>query len=213
MSRWRHRVWRFLGSRDLAVVLLAILLLALLLVSFFPQMPSEPAALDVWLEAVSLRFGPATGVLNALGLFDAFHAPWFQILLSALLVNTLVCTVQRVPGLWRSLTSPPTVQRPDAFYQGLAHQAALALSSREEGLTAARAALARHRFRRLVDVEPASLYAERGRWSQIATPVSHLAAVVLVVAIACRPAMGWQESDLVLLPGEGGYKKSGTCKY
>lgn len=206
MVRWWHNLWKILGSRQLAVVLLATLLLSLLLVGLFPQMPAEPEARALWLEAVNLRYGPATGVLKRLGVFEAYHSLWFLALLAALLLNTLVCTIQRAPRLWRSLTEPPVVQRPEAFYQSFAHHAEWVLGSSDHGLAAARDTLVRHRFRPQIEhdreTDCASLYAERGRWSQAGTLVSHFAAILLIIAVASRPALAWQKGNLTLLPGE-----------
>jgi ABC-type transport system involved in cytochrome c biogenesis permease subunit len=121
---------RALGSRSLAAVLLGALLLATLLVSLFPQAPGQAAARGPWLAAAALRYGKSTATLDALGLFDAYHTPWFLALLTALLFNTLVCTVQRVPRLWRSLTRPAAGPRPEAVHQAtslVSHLAAVAL--------------------------------------------------------------------------------------
>jgi cytochrome c biogenesis protein len=206
MIHWRHNLWKILGSRRLAVILLATLLLALSLVGLFPQLPAEPGAREIWLEAVNLRYGPATDLLTELGIFEAFHSLWFLALLAALLLNTLICTIQRAPRLWRSLTKPPTIQRPEAFYQGFAHHAEWALGSPDQGLAAAQDTLVLHRFRPQIEHNEktacTSLYAERGRWSQSGTVVSHFAAILLAIVVACRPALGWHEGNLTLLPGE-----------
>ncbi len=206
MARWQHILWRILGSRHLAVILLAVLLLALLLVTLFPRMPAEPGSQEVWSEAANLRYGPVTGLLTKLGMFRAPPTWWFLALLSALLLNTLICTIQRAPRLWRSLAKPPTVQRPEVFYQSFAHHAEWALGSPDQGLAAVRDILVRHHFRVQIEHDEASggasLYAERGRWSQIGTLVSHVAALFLALAVACRPVLGWQEGNLTLLPGE-----------
>jgi cytochrome c biogenesis protein len=206
MICWLYNLWKILGSRQLTVILLATLLLGLLLASLFPQMPGEPVLRETWLEAVNLRYGPATGLLKKLGVFDAYRSSWFLALLAALLLNTLICTVQRAPRLWRSLTEPPTVQRPESFYRGFANHAEWALGSLDQGLAAAQDILVRHRYCPQIEQDEttgcASLYAERGRWSQAATLVGHFAAILLAVAVASRPALGWQEGNLTLLPGE-----------
>ena len=69
--RWLHNLWRGLGSTRLAAVLLAAVLLTSLLASLFPQVPVNPAAHEPWLAAVALRYGDATSLFRALGLFDA----------------------------------------------------------------------------------------------------------------------------------------------
>jgi cytochrome c biogenesis protein len=206
MIRGLQKMWKFLGSWQLAVILLIALLLALLLGSLFPQMPAETDSREPWLEAVTLRYGPATGLLQSLGVFEVHRSFWFLALLAALLANTLICTLQRLPHLWRSLTEPPVIQRPEAFYQGFARRAEWTFDSQEQGLAVVQESLRRHRFQPHLEQDErigwASLYAERGCWSQAGTLVSHVAAVWLVIAIACRPAFAWQESGLILLPGE-----------
>jgi cytochrome c biogenesis protein ResB len=148
--RWLRKLWHLLGSTRLAAILLAALLLASLLASFFPQMPAGPAARDPqgpWLATAALRYRQATGLIQALGLFDAYHAAWFLALLAALLLSTLACTVQRLPRLWRICT-------------------------------------------------------EQGRWAQAGTVVSHAAALLLLAAVIAGPVLGWQESGVVLSPGQ-----------
>jgi cytochrome c biogenesis protein len=202
-ARW---LWRALCSRRVAAVLLAALLLASVLASLLPQMPADAAAREPWLEAVALRFGPATGLLHALGLFDAHHAPWYLALLALLLANTLACTLRRVPPLWRALAHPPPRSRPDAFYTRARQAAAWPVASAPEAVAAIQARLARRRYRVWVDWDTAgaraNLYAARGRWAPAATLAGHLAAGLLGLALGARPALAWQETGVTLLPGQ-----------
>ncbi len=131
--RWRT-VWQRLGSSRLAAILLGALLLASLLSSLFPQMPADPAAHQAWLTAAALRYGDATDLLYAAGLFDFGHAPWFLALLGALLLNMLACTLQRLPHLWRSFRKGHRAQAGTL----IGHAAALGLVA----VLAARPALA-----------------------------------------------------------------------
>jgi hypothetical protein len=225
VTRLLHKVWRALGSMRLAAILLAAVLLASWLASLFPQMPAAPAAHEAWLAAVALRYGRSTSLLHTLGLFDAYRAPWFLALLAALLLNTLACTLQRWPGLWRTLFRVPAVVQPDPFYgqpqasqsqAGLlpieqilrclpaAYRAAWVVPSLAAGLRVAQEMLARRRYRvRVIHGQGvAYLYAERGRWGQAATLVGHLAALAWFLALAARPALSWQEPGVVLLPGQ-----------
>jgi cytochrome c biogenesis protein len=203
-TRLLRNLWRALGSIRLAAILLAAVLLASLLASTCPQIPADPAVHEAWLAAVTLRYGHVTPLLRTLGLFDAYHAPWFLALLAALLLNTFACTLQRWPRLRRTLSRRPIVVRPDAFYLGFVHRAGWPVSSLPNGLTAAQDSLARRRYR--IDTERnngiAYLYAERGRWGQVGTLVSHASALLLVLAVVARPALGWRESGVTLLPGQ-----------
>jgi cytochrome c biogenesis protein ResB len=73
-------------------------------------------------------------------------------------------------------------------------------------LIAAESTLTRRHYRAHADRDEdtglAYLYAERCRWAQAGTIVSHLAALGLALAVVARPALSWQETDLILLPGQ-----------
>jgi cytochrome c biogenesis protein ResB len=204
VDRLLRSLWRGAGSTRLGLILLAALLLGSLLASLLPEMPADPPAQEPWLAAAELRFGPATALFRSLGLFDAFHTIWFRVLLAALLLNTLACTIQRLPRLRRALTTPPTVVRPANFYLGFAHRAEWPVASPAAAQAEVRQGLARRRYRVYAEQseEAAHLYAERGRWSHAGTLLSHVAALLLIVAVAARPLLGWQESGVILLPGQ-----------
>jgi cytochrome c biogenesis protein len=221
-TRWLRGLWLILGSSRLATILLAALLLASLLGSLFPQMPVDgsagltvgdpvepfgaPVTRQSWLAAAALRYGSATGLLRGLGLFSVQHAPWFLMLLCALLLNTLICTIKRLPRLLQLLTQHPTVVRPEAFYRRLAHRAEWPVLSLQAGLDMAQDALAQRRYKVHLEYSTpahcANIYAERGRWAQVSTLVGHAAALLLVIAVVVRGAVGWQETAVVLLPGQ-----------
>jgi cytochrome c biogenesis protein ResB len=191
--RWRRSLWNMLGSRRLAVVLLGTLLFALVLISLFPHFPGDAESRQTWLEAARLRYGPATALLRRIGFFEADRSLWFVALLAALLLNTLICTVQRLQQLRRSWSEPAIVHRPEAFFQASAHRAQWEFVDIERELGAVQNVLGRRGFGATIEMEKINgrigLYAERGRWSQIGTIVSHLAAVLLLCALAYGPTL------------------------
>jgi cytochrome c biogenesis protein len=144
--------------------------------------------------------------MRTLGFFDIFHSVWYLALLAALVLNALVCTIQRLPRLWSSVTQPPKIVRPDPFYQGFAQQAEWPVPALEQGVASAQAWLRRRHYRVHVQTPaPAAqayIFAERGRWSQFGSIVSHAAAILLVAAVAARPTLLWLESGVALLPGQ-----------
>jgi hypothetical protein len=127
ITRWLRTVWVLWGSTRLAAILTAALLLAALLASLFPQMPTEPATQSPWLAAVAQRYGQSTGLLSALGLLGIDRSPWFLVLLAALLLNTLACTAQRLPRLWRICTEQGGWARAGTLVSHLAMVLLLAL--------------------------------------------------------------------------------------
>jgi hypothetical protein len=205
-TRWLRNFWRILGSIRLAAALLFALLLASVLASLFPQMPDNPSIHEPWLAALRSRYGPVTGLWRTLGLFDVCRSPLFLALFAALLLNTLVCTVQRVSSLCSLLTRAPVVIQSAAFYQRAALCAEWPVAARgADAVGVARRSLARlgYRVRVVHDAHSAYVYAERGKWGRLGSPISHAAAIVFLVALLLCPALSWQDAGVALLPGQG----------
>jgi cytochrome c biogenesis protein ResB len=70
----------------------------------------------------------------------------------------------------------------------------------------AQAALTRRRYHINIeggeDDQPVGIYAERGRWAQVGTLLSHAAALLLLLTILARPALSWREAGIELFPGQ-----------
>jgi hypothetical protein len=196
-----------LSSTRLTPLLLFALLLLSLVASLFPQMPDDPtpAVRQTWLAAVKLRYGPAATLWQRLGLFDLYRSPLFLALLVMLLLNTFACTLQRIFSLYRSLARAPAIIQPPTFYQHAATAIEWPVAHRDGAVDTAQQHLARRRYRVYVDHEAhcAYLYAERGKWGRLGSPVGHAAALVFFLALLVSPALSWHEPSVNLLPGQG----------
>jgi cytochrome c biogenesis protein len=91
-------LWRFFASVKLAIVLLILLAAASIVGTLIPQglAPSSYAA----------HFGRLTGLLMGLQLNGVYHSLWFLTLLFLLALNTIVCTLTRLPAKWRRAFRP-----------------------------------------------------------------------------------------------------------
>ena len=142
---------------------------------------------------------PIVDVMERLGLFSVFSTWWFTALLVLLAVSIVVCTLDRLPRLWRQAAEIRVVQ-PDTFYDpSLPERAAMT------GVTsaAASAVLRRRRFhvRTAVDGDSTYLYADRNRWPRLATLLTHAGLVLFLVAAAVSGRFGF-ETGLLIPQGE-----------
>ena len=211
LLRWLSAAWRQLCSLKLAVILLIAVAAATALGSLFPQMPAgtpaDPTAQANWLAIVGERYGAAAGFLQALGLFDLYHAPWFIALLAALLLNTAACTLERFARIWRTTFAAPRVVQPESFYHVGTCRAAwtVATGRSPAGLAEAlKTTLTRHRYRLRVEEGDGIIYlfAERFRWTRLGTLITHTGLVLLVIGVAWSMAAGWREEELTFAPGQ-----------
>jgi cytochrome c biogenesis protein len=192
----------------LAVVLLIAVVLGALVGTLFPQLTSstatDPAASARWLAAAQEKYGLLFGLYRALGLFDVYHSPWFLVLIAALVLNTLVCTIDRLRVLWRAITARPRIEQAETFYEKMPNRISLTVGSTEQGETALRQVLGRRRYHVVTERqdEVTHFFAERNRLARLATLVTHTSLVLLVLGFLWSGWGGWRERAVALGPGQ-----------
>jgi len=196
------RVWRWLGRTDLAALLIALVLIALVLASCFPQLTpvisDDPARLDGWWAGVRSRYGTAADWLMAVGLLSFFSSPWLLLPTGLLLLLTLICLIQRWPGLWRRTFGR---QRPDAnlVFDQAPYSARL---SPPPGIAVApliRETMQRRGFyvRSMASSAGEIVVARRNRLTWLGTLANHLAVPLLLGGALLTAFGGWQEEVIV----------------
>jgi cytochrome c biogenesis protein ResB len=200
------RVWRFLVRTSVAAVLIAIVLFLVALGSCFPQVSSSLAAdaerLAGWEMGVEARYGSLTELLATLGVFRWFRAPVFLVSLILLATATLVCTLDRWRVVWWRAFHRP-VRCADAVFETNSH------AIRLTGLPAAGLPhrLAEHLAERGFQVRSETsedlvhLRGDRNRLAPLATLVTHLAVLLLLLGVTLSRGYGWQE-ELTIEPDE-----------
>jgi cytochrome c biogenesis protein len=204
---WR-RLWRFFGSLKLVVILLIAVTVVCLLGTLFPQLAPEiagdPQASARWLAMAREKYGALAGFYETLGLFNVYRSPGFALLITALILNTLVCTINRFKATWQAISARPKVVMDDTFYERIPCRASLALAQEAGGVDAARRVLARRHYRVLAGEQKGAtyLYADRNRWARLGTLVTHLSVVLIVLGFAWSQGWGWRDGAVALGPGQ-----------
>jgi cytochrome c biogenesis protein len=164
-----------------------------------------------WLAPLGLPLGGLlVEAFDRLGFFRVFSTPWFLLLLVVLTISIVVCTLDRLPRLWRE-TRPSRVEQPAAFFDSrLDHRARLeAGAPGGPGAPAATADLLADAFRArgfgvrratAPDGSVAWVHGDRNRRTRLATLVTHAGLVLFLVGGAVTVGFGY---ETVLFVGEG----------
>ena len=183
-----RRTWRQLTSMRTALLLLFLLALASVPGSFLPQRNLNPVAVQDYLRA-NPTLGP---VLDRLGAFDAFAAPWFAAVYLLLFISLVGCLGPRIRLHAKALrTPPPPVPRV---------LSRLPSTDRWESAAEPRAVLDEARAAlkgwRLVE-RPGGLSAEKGYLRETGNLLFHVSLVGLLIGIAMGALLGFKGTVLV----------------
>ena len=200
------RLWRFFSSTKLALILILALagLLLIAVTPFIAQTPGglEPDEYASFLQRVRPRYGALTDVISALGLFQVAGSLWMRGLLGLLVVNTLVCTLNRWPRIWRTVFRP-TVAASDSTFQSAANSREMVVERPvAEAVEAYRGVFARRGYRVLeAETDATYLYADRNRYSRLGTLVGHFAIIVVLLGAVVTSLFGLRNSQFAVPEG------------
>jgi cytochrome c biogenesis protein len=198
VADWLRWAWRQLTSMRIALVLLFLLALGSVPGSLLPQQGTDPAGVQQYFTSHRIL----APLLNHLGLFDVFGAPWFAaiyLLLFASLVGCVVPRTFRLVGSARAL--PPRAPRNLARLPKSARYAT-ALAPADAVEVAGRL-LSGHgfRLRRPAEDDQASwVSAEKGYLREVGNLLFHLALLGVLVSVALGGLFGYK-ADRLLVEG------------
>ncbi|MBK7725431.1 MAG: cytochrome c biogenesis protein ResB [Dehalococcoidia bacterium] len=180
-----------------ALFLVGLALVAGLVGTVIPQVPGPMrgnlAARSAWMELRRDTYGPLTGPMDGLQLFDVFHSAWFNGLWLLIIVAVTVCTVSRFRPTWRSVQRPQ-VRVAEGYFERAHHRAAF---THEGGADAVEAMLRKRRYKVIRAEErdgTAYLFADRFGWSHYGTFLSHLALLMLLVGALLTTMAGFDRT-------------------
>jgi cytochrome c biogenesis protein len=101
-------LWRFFSSVKLTLALLIILAATSVFGTVIPQ---QEAAM-----AFAQRLSPGlVKLLSSFQLFDMYHSLWFRLLIGALALNLIVCSIDRFPTSMKRFRAAPRADRAKPF--------------------------------------------------------------------------------------------------
>jgi cytochrome c biogenesis protein len=192
-----RNTWRGLTSMRTALVLLFLLAVAALPGALLPQRSLNARLVEEY-AADHPRLAP---VLDRLGFFDVFAAPWFAAVYLLLMVSLVGCVVPRTLEHARGLRAAP-VATPRNLAR-LPHHATATLDAPVADV----AARVRERLRGWRQVERPegagrTVSAERGYLREVGNLVFHLSLVGLLVGFAVGKLVGYEGQVIVLSGGQ-----------
>ncbi len=171
------KVWKFFTLLRVTIVLLISLALVSVLGTVVEQGKSAQEYISVYGEKVYYW-------LTVIGITDMYHTWWFTTLLSLLALNIIICTIDRFPSKWRSVSH----QKTDVslrFIDNLSNHGAI------EGVKARPAEvkekviniLKKNRYKYEVSDrgEEITVMAYKGKWARFGSDVAHVSLIIILL--------------------------------
>lgn len=181
-----ERVWTFFASVKLSVVLLLVLAATSIIGTVIPQ-KEDPASYFQMYGEVFYK------VFKSLGLFDMYHSWWFRFILVMLTINLLVCSLKRLPAIWK-IVSARSPKFDKKRFKNIRRKESFVTPSSPEKLKSIYESYIIKRLRYCHSDETDTgfvLYSERGRWTRMGVYVVHLSVIILFIGAIIGSQFGF----------------------
>ncbi|MBT8331018.1 MAG: cytochrome c biogenesis protein ResB, partial [Deltaproteobacteria bacterium] len=193
------QIWKSFASVKLTIGLLLTLAATSIVGTLIPQNEAPGAYLQSFGETLYRVF-------SLLGLFDMYHSWWFRALILLLVVNIIVCSIDRLQATWKIIFA-----RNPRFNIARYRQLKNKTEFNHDGAAAHLKELylpvisGRFRFHRTEDSDNGfAIYAEKGRLTRLGVYVVHLSVVILLIGGLIGSIFGF-EGYVNLGPGDSAH--------
>jgi len=188
------RIWRFFCSVRAAIA--EITILAILVLVGTLRGSSVP-------QAIADIFPVTTPIINRWYAWDVFRSLPFAAILTLLAVAIAVCTINRAPGIWQAIAHP-SVTTTHGFLRNAEISVLFVASMPADALAKQlESAMRGNRYRTLSEERNGEihLYADRSRFSRLATFPFHLALIMILAGGIVGAAWGFRENEFYIPEG------------
>lgn len=180
-------LWKFLASVKLTVVVLLLLAVLSIIGTLIPQNAGHAEYLEAY---GAFRYS----VFNTLDIFDMYRSWWFQGLIALLVINIIVCSIDRLRTAGKIIfTRHPKFNL--ANYRRRKSRKEFEIRGEMEAARAAYQGLMARVFSycRVVESEHGvAVTAEKGRWTRLGVYAVHLSVVILLVGSLVGSLRGFE---------------------
>ena len=180
-------LWSVFTSVKLTLGLLIVLAVTSIFGTVIPQ---QEGAMEL-----AERLSPGlVSILSSLQLFDMYHSLWFRLIIGALALNLIICSLDRFPSAWKRFQAAPKLDRSKPFDDLPAHRNFRAAGKMDDVLPLA-AEILKTKYKRFHQKENDNgvvLYAEKGRFSHFGVYMVHLSVLLILIGSIVGSLFGFE---------------------
>ncbi|RTZ94256.1 MAG: cytochrome c biogenesis protein ResB [Deltaproteobacteria bacterium] len=193
-KKTKNPLSRFFCSLKLTITLLILLAIVSIFGTVIPQRLSDSQYLKHYPESLF-------HIMKLLGVFDLYHAWWFQLLLVLLIVNLIFCSLDRFPKAWSFIRSPKKWLDREEI-RGYPLRDTFDISSKKISLEQATelvSSVLKHSEKTVRDGVTV-LFHQSGRISRVGVYITHLSVIIIILGALIGSIFGF-EGFVSLLEG------------
>ncbi|MBN2031932.1 MAG: cytochrome c biogenesis protein ResB [Deltaproteobacteria bacterium] len=190
-------LWSTFSSIKLTIFLLILVAVTSILGTLIPQQESA-------MKVVQSLSPSLVGFLDSLHLFDMYHSWWFRLIIGALALNLIVCSLDRFSSTLKRFRFTPSATREKPF-ENLPSEQRFLLQASFDSVTNHVGTLLKSKYKNVkrVDKEKTAFYfVQKGRLSHFGVYLVHFSVLLILLGGFAGSLFGF-EAFVNILEGEG----------
>jgi cytochrome c biogenesis protein len=190
-------LWSAFSSIKLTLFLLILLAVTSIFGTLIPQQESAMRFAEN-LSPTLVR------ILDSLQLFDMYHSWWFRLIIGALAVNLVVCSIDRFPASLKRFRSSPRADREKPF-ENLPPEQSFSVQAPFDSVTGLVGDLLKRKYRSMERKEKDQgtfYFVEKGRYTHFGVYLVHFSVLLILLGGIAGSLFGFQ-AFVNILEGEG----------
>ncbi len=178
------RIWNSFSSITLAVVFFTLISLTSMIGTVIEQ-NAEP---EKNLKVIGKLFGESLAptlynIFERLGFMDMYHSWWFVTLLLLFAANLVICSIDRLPKIWK-LVKEPINPLSEEHFKGVGIKREIVLRGKTEkvrGVVGTAIKNAGFNFSEAKEANGYQLYSQKGSYSRLGVYITHFSILVILL--------------------------------
>lgn len=189
-----NHIWKLFSSVKLAVILFATIALTSIIGTIIEQNVDPAKNMQMFIKLFGEQWaGPIFNISHTLGFMDMYHTWWFRTILFLFSANITICTIERLPSIWRIVRRPLEPIKGDRLkaHHGK-HEITLkgSLSKIKEDAEKVLKKSGYNCKETKID-EGIQLYSQKGRYSRLGVYVVHLSVLMIFAGALLGSFLGF----------------------
>jgi cytochrome c biogenesis protein len=181
------RIWDLFASVKLAIITFSLIALSSIVGTVLEQNAEPEKNIQILVKMFKVSHDTAHsvyGMLDRLGFTDMYHAWWFVSFLLVFAANLIICSIDRLPRVWKMVREPIRPLTVDLIEKTSIRRSISLKGNPSHAKELVQTALAEIGFRPLVAPDETTggmqVYAEKGNYSRLGVYITHLSILVIL---------------------------------
>ncbi len=190
------KIWDFFASVKLAIIIFALISVTSIIGTIIEQRAAPAKNLEILSRLFGDSLAPSLyNIFEKLGFMDMYHSWWFITLLILFSINLIICSLERLPRIWKLVREPMNSMTSEQLKNFPIHKEIVLKGKIEkvsETISFALKSAGFKNYRENREEKSVHFLAQKGNYSRLGVYVTHFSILVILIGVILGMSLGFK---------------------